>query len=527
MRNLLIDKHVQREVLRPQAIQSQARVPRSWVWLIPAAVLLLFANGASNIPLAAWLAPLFLLRFVRTQKAWIGLPIAYLAMATAFAFQFRGMVPIPGIGYYVFLSVFGLALVLPYVIDRLVTPRLDGVLTTLVFPTAFVSMEYLVSRGPYGSWGSIAYTQYGNLALLQLLSVTGLWGLTFLMCWFVALINWMWAEGLKSKRVRAGMAAFASLLLAIILGGEARLVLYPSSAQTTRVASLSRTVIKPEASGAAWDHLLQNKASNEEAEEIRRWNNAVNNDLLARAEREAQAGAKIVFWGEGNAGVFKDDEAMLLQRGGELASKYKIYLGMALATWNRDRTPSLENKLVLIEPTGQVAWESFKARPIPGGEAEISIAGDGKLRSLDTPYGRVSSIICFDADFPQLLAQAGAMQTDVMLDPSNDWRAIDPWHTQMASFRAIEQGFNLIRHTDNGLSATFDYQGKRLAAMDHFQAADHVMISQVPTKGVRTIYSLVGDWFAWLCLAAALLLTAKGVGLLRFFASRHDGQKNH
>jgi apolipoprotein N-acyltransferase len=90
----------------------------------------------------------------------------------------------------------------------------------------------------------------------------------------------------------------------------------------------------------------------------------------------------------------------------------------------------------------------------------------------------------------------------------------------MASFRAIEEGFNLIRHTDNGLSGTFDYQGKRLAAMDHFQADDHVMISQVPNKGVRTIYSLVGDWFAWLCLVTALFLTAKAIGLLPFFGLR-------
>jgi len=126
---------------------------------------------------------------------------------------------------------------------------------------------------------------------------------------------------------------------------------------------------------------------------------------------------------------------------------------------------------------------------------------------LDTPYGRVSSIICFDGDFPQLLAQAGALRADVMLDPSNDWRAIDPWHTQMVSFRAIEQGFNLIRQTSQGLSAAFDYQGRRLAAMDHYQTTDYAMVSQVPTRGVRTIYSRLGDWFASVCLVGLVLLT--------------------
>jgi apolipoprotein N-acyltransferase len=127
-------------------------------------------------------------------------------------------------------------------------------------------------------------------------------------------------------------------------------------------------------------------------------------------------------------------------------------------------------------------------------------------RILNTPYGRVTSVICFDADFPQLLAQAGALCADVVLDPSNDWRAIDPWHTQMASFRAIEQGVNLIRQTSRGLSAAYDYQGRRLAAMDHFQTADYAMISQIPTKGVRTIYARLGNWFAFACLAGLILL---------------------
>jgi apolipoprotein N-acyltransferase len=68
-------------------------------------------------------------------------------------------------------------------------------------------------------------------------------------------------------------------------------------------------------------------------------------------------------------------------------------------------------------------------RPVPGPEAAMQIRGDRKLRSLDTPYGRLSSVICFDADFPQLLRQAGALGTDILLDPSNDWRAIDSWHT--------------------------------------------------------------------------------------------------
>jgi apolipoprotein N-acyltransferase len=255
---------------------------------------------------------------------------------------------------------------------------------------------------------------------------------------------------------------------------------------------------------------------------MRKWSDEVDNDLLTRAEHEAQAGAKIVFWAEANAPAFKEDEKILVQRGSKLASNYGIYLGMAVGVWNTGKNPPLENKLVLIKPDGSIAWEYNKARPVPGEEAAMQIRGDGKLKVAETSFGRISGIICFDADFPQLLSQAGALRADIVLDPSNDWRAIDPWHTEMASFRAIEQGVNLVRQTSNGLSAAYDYQGRRLSAVDHYRTSDYDMVSEVPTRGVRTTYSKLGDWFAWLCLAALLDLAVRAIRKKPFTAESAD-----
>lgn len=494
-------KEVPRRADRPVLAET-----RSWVCLAIAAVLLLFSNGANNVPLAAWLAPVFMLRFVRRHSLKVGLPVAYVLLVAAFAFQFRGMVPIPGVAYYIFLPAIGILLILPYLIDRWVAHRLVGLTATLVFPAAWVATEWLVSLGPYGTWGSVAYSQYGNLALLQILSLTGLWGITFLIGWFAAICNWIWEEGLGSTRARAAAWLCVGTITAVMLVGGARMALFAPSSRTVRVASISKRNVSPELSQAVSSRVFQGTATSEDMVVFRRWAAAMDDDLLSRAEREMQAGAKIVFWGESNAPVFKEDEAAFVGRGRDVAAKYHVYLGMALGVLHAGKAPFLENKLVLIQPNGQVAWEYNKARPVPGGDAEVQIRGDGKLRAQDTPYGRLSSIICFDGDFPHLLAQAGALETDVMLDPSNDWRAIDPWHTQMVSFRAIEQGFNLIRQTSQGLSAAFDYQGRRLAAMDHYQTTDYAMVSQVPTRGVRTIYSRFGDWFAWLCLAGLALL---------------------
>jgi len=494
-------KELQRGPDRPALTEG-----RSWVWLAMAAALLLFSNGANNVPLAAWLAPVFMLRFVRRQGLKVGMPVAYVALVAGFAFQFRGMVPIPGVAYYIFLIVFGIPLILPYVIDRLVAHKLSGLAASFVFPTAWAATEYVLSLGPYGTWGSAAYSQYGNLALLQVLSVTGLWGATFLIGWFAAVCNWLWEEGLNRARVGAWLCA--GTIAAVMLLGGVRMALFPPSSQTVRVGSISKRKLEPGLSAEVSGRMFSGKATSEDMEALRSWATAMDDDLLSRAELEMQAGAKIVFWGETNALVLKEDEAALVARGGDMAAKYHVYLGMALGVWNRAKTPPLENKMVLIQPDGRVAWEYSKARPLPGGEAALQVRGDGKLRDLDTPYGRLSSIVCFDGDFPQLLAQAGALGVDVMLDPSNDWRAIDPWHTQMVSFRAIEQGFNLIRETSQGLSAAFDYQGRPLAAMDHYQTTDYAMVSEVPSRGARTIYSRLGDWFAWVCLVGLVLLTA-------------------
>ena len=396
---------------------------------------------------------------------------------------------------------------LPYVVDRLLAHKLTGIMASLVFPTAWAATEYVLSRGPYATWGSAAYPQYGNLPLLQIVSVTGLWSITFLIGWFAAVCNWLWEEGLDSRRARRGAWLCTGTIATVMLLGGARMALFPPPSQTVRVASISKRKVEPELSDAVSERLFAGRATSEDMAVIQRWATAMDDDLLSRAEREMQAGAKIVFWGEANAPALKEDETAFVARGAGMATKYHVYFGMALGVLNRGKAPSLENKLVLIQPNGQVAWEYNKARPVPGPEAALQVRGDGKLRALDTPYGRLSSIICFDGDFPQLLAQAGVLRVDVMLDPSNDWRAIDPWHTQMVSFRAVEQGFNLIRQTSQGLSAAFDYQGRRLAAMDHYQTTDYAMVSEVPTRGVRTIYSRLGDWFAWLCLAGLAWLT--------------------
>ena len=84
-----------------------------------AAVLLPFSNGESTIPVATWLAPIFLLRFVRMQKVTVALPLVYLLHVLPNLYQFHGAVQVVGTAYYFFFALMGIPLSLPYVVDRL------------------------------------------------------------------------------------------------------------------------------------------------------------------------------------------------------------------------------------------------------------------------------------------------------------------------------------------------------------------------------------------------------------------------
>lgn len=471
-----------------------------------AALLLLFANGRNSIPVAAWLAPVFMLRFVRGAGPGRGLGIAWVVHTLTWAFQFRGMVPAPAALLVAIAAVYGLTLTIPYAVDRVLAPRLSGLTSTLVLPVAWASTEYLLTLlAPYGSWGVSAYSQHDSLVLVQLVSVTGLFGLGFLIAWFASVCNLAWEQGLRQQLSRRALTAFALTMVAVLVFGGARLSILTATAEAIRVASL--TGIEIELLDAAMsERLATDRLTDEDLQVIRGRGEQLNRDLLKRTEREAEAGARLVFWGEANGFAFREDKDDLLDRAKQIARRQGIYLGLGVAFWNAASETPLENELIVIDPAGEVVWEFFKARPVPGGEATISARGDGRLPVADTPFGRLSAAICFDMDFPQLLRQAGSNRADIVIVPANDWRAIDPWHTHMARFRAVEQGFNLVRHTSKGLSIAADHHGRVLAWMDHYTAEDRTLVSQVPTVGTRTIYSVVGDLFSWLCLAGLLTL---------------------
>jgi apolipoprotein N-acyltransferase len=130
--------------------------------------------------------------------------------------------------------------------------------------------------------------------------------------------------------------------------------------------------------------------------------------------------------------LLQEVESGFIERARALARE--IYAHLLLGLYSiPDGYPNVgtRNQAVWIAPDGAVKWRYLKARPVPG--AELVIAGDGVIPVDRSGPGAIASVICFDMDHPAFIRQAGRAGVDVMLDPSDDYPGIVPFHTYIAS----------------------------------------------------------------------------------------------
>ncbi|MEJ2750314.1 MAG: nitrilase-related carbon-nitrogen hydrolase, partial [Anaerolineae bacterium] len=385
---------------------------------------------------------------------------------------------------------------------RLLAGRLGGFVATLVYPLTYASLEFInIATNPVGSFGMQAYTQYDNLALLQLISVTGLWGVTFLISWLGPIVNWAWEHEFAWPQIKRGVGLYTGILFLVFLFGEARLWFAPAPTDTVRVAGITAVDFRESQS-----ELFAAKDSDWEA--FREMTAERPPLYFEQTIREARAGAEIVVWPEHAIPIAMEDLPAVVARAQEVARQEGIYLAVSFMAFYPDDRP-YEAKLMMVDPQGEVVLDHLKYGG--SGFEGNRVDGDGVLRTAVTPYGVLSGLICWDTDFPGTVSQAGRNGTDILLSPSLDDRDIDPIHAYMAAARAIENGVSMVRASDNGLSIITDPYGRVLASMDHFTAGERVIVAQVPTEGVPTLYPIIGDLFGWLMIAGFLVLTVLGI----------------
>ena len=481
---------------------SRARRPGvSLAMLLAGSLLVGFSMGRWLAPLAAWIGPALIIRHARDHKPGRGYLLVLAAWILAVFIAFGAFFP-PPLGAFI-VVINGLLMSLPYLADRLMFARLRGFSSTLVFPLAATTLEFFfIHSNPVGTWGGTGFSQYGNLPLMQLVSVTGTIGITFLMGWFASIANWAWENRSRGGEIARGLTAYGMVLALVYIFGFVRLNLAPSSA-TIRVAGITTQSLNT--LGERLSAMSDPPAIKQEV--LSHWETYFDETV-----REAQAGAQLITWPEVAGAVSAEwgvDVESLVARAQEVARQQGIYLTVPLYTRSADMSQPYENRLLLIDPTGAIVLDHIKygASIMEQGRR----VGDGKLQTVATPFGVLSAVICYDLDFPAVVQQSGQNGTGLMLVPSKDWLEIDPIHSYMAVFRAIENGMSLVRQTDAGLSIAVDAYGRVLAQTDYFGSTDRTMVAQVPVRHVATGYTLFGRWLDWVCLVGFLVVIAYAV----------------
>ncbi|WP_405062117.1 hypothetical protein OG474_10760 [Kribbella sp. NBC_01505] len=484
---------------------------KSWPWLlVGSAGSLLAYHGRWGMALAAWVFTIFLLRFTRSTRVLTGTAAIWLVYALGGAFYLAESGLEVFTPTFAIILVYSTFLVVPYVVDRLLAGRLPGLLGTLVFPTAMVGAEYVLGAlSPLGvALSSMGTTQHANLPLIQMASITGTYGITFILAWFATTVLHIWEQRLRWPDIKLATTVHAAVLALVLVGGTIRIAFFAPDAQTVRVATISPSrSVDARLDGLLTQYEGVKGMTSGDPAVVRPALALVSNDLLKSTEREAAAGAQIVVWPEAGTLVREADRDALLLQIAAVARQTGTYINAGLLVLTSKAPYYARNQAVLIDPRGQARWTYDKSKPVPA--MDRIEPGDGKVPAVDSPVGRIANVICFDADFPSLMRQQP--EVDLMLVPSNDWVEFGRTHTEKTALRAVENGYSLIRADSHGQSGAFDPLGRSVGSVDYFSTEQQTMVVSVPTHGLRTAYTTIGDLFTWLCLAGLVLLTVAGL----------------
>ena len=160
---------------------------------------------------------------------------------------------------------------------------------------------------------------------------------------------------------------------------------------------------------------------------------------------------------------------------------------------------------MLIDDKGKIQLDYTK-RYLFGigdiGETGVFIKGPEIVQSVETSYGKIAVSLCRDMEMPDYIRQAGKANVDIMLSPA--WETPKGLIVHSVYMRTIEYGFSLVRPTQDGITVAVDYNGNILNQMDSAETDDGIMYADIPTKGVNTLYTQIGDVLGWICVVGLM-----------------------
>jgi apolipoprotein N-acyltransferase len=459
-----------------------------------------------NMGIAAWIAPIFVLYFTKNSK-WSEFLFLYLGMACSAAIS-KSAENLSGlfiINITTGLS-YGIVYSIPYIIEKLLIRKEDRFYSTFIFPSAVVFTEYLLSL-VMGIWGNASIAQYYNFNFIQISSVFGIFGISFLVAWFASMMNWIVRSGVKTNEIRKGLATYGVVIVAVLLYGGIRTGFTSPDSETVKVAAIASETDIHRVFNEWGDEIIELSKDYEMEIPAEVFSNSSAVESQINKTKEALSnGAKIVVWNEISLILTKPQVDSLLQHIKKLCMKNQAYILIAFLEKNTDELPKpFNNKSILVGPDGGIAWEYLKyfLNPLEG---LVINKGGASIPFIDTEYGRIGNAICSDIDLTRYISQTGKKSIDIILVPAFDWEAVTPYHSNMAAFAAIQYGVSIIRSNGKGIVAFYDYHGDALAKTNTLLTNSKINYAEIPMKSPTTVYSVIGNLFVYVVILFLMVI---------------------
>jgi apolipoprotein N-acyltransferase len=384
-------------------------------------------------------------------------------------------------------------------------------------PFLWVSLEMFRTWLPEISfpWNLLGYPAAANLALAQLTTITGIYGLSFVVAAFNALIAWSDANTTQPPRRRLAILASATaVLLAVMIAGP-HFVPKAVANHTARAVQLNF----PEADEYPPDWFKVHASELDEIERFSLAPSAHHPDLLVWPEAPAP---------------FSYQDVQFAHMASSLAIGFGYPFIVGVVEWKPETVSeggtshtimAPYNSALMFDAQGRRVFSYDKVHLVPFGEyepfplihrvvANVSSEVGGFRKGTKYSVGRFANgysfsvFICYEAIYPGEIRRFAANGAQLFVNISNDgWfghSAAAEQHLGMARVRAVENRRWLVRATNSGITASIDPYGRiyRPLPRDVRAAAD--LPYDFRTK--ETIYTRFGDWFAWLCVIVSVIL---------------------
>ena len=395
--------------------------------------------------------------------------------------------------------------------------------------TGWVGIEWL--RGWFLTgfpWNALGVSQWRQVPMVQLASVTGVHGLSLLVCWMSVAMAGAGVVLLSRPRERWGWMAEVRLPLLAVMA--------------TLGWGFHRVMDERRKEREANPRLLKLALVQPSIPQTLLWDPAERDRSFAVAARLTRAALEtrpdVVVWPEGDFGLGRENFASMsaeLSRAGVewvfSANDYEEGPGggraynAAFSTGRDGRVSGTYRKRRLVVFGEYLPWAGalpFMKNLTPIGDGFA--AGDAPA-AFKLAGATASPVICFEDIFPNGIRDHVRGGTDFLLELTNDgWFGRGPaqWqHLANAVFRAVENGVALVRCTNNGVTGWVDATGvvrDQLGEPGRSVHDEGFMLVRVPVgwgNAGDTPYARRGDVLAYACVASMAWM-----GLRRVMAKR-------